>query len=142
MLKSQDFSEYTDEDLYWLSRIISAESQGEPLEGQIAVGNVVLNRVASDQFPNTIRAVVFDTNNGVQFEPLSNGTLYNAPTAQSVAAAKLVLSGSSTAGGQPLLLRPRPLPGHLDPPEPHLSEDHRLPPVLPVGFVDFFSSRG
>ena len=32
------------DDLYWLSRIISAESRGEPLEGQIAVGNVVLNR--------------------------------------------------------------------------------------------------
>ncbi|MBU5627641.1 cell wall hydrolase [Oscillibacter sp. MSJ-2] len=99
VLKSQDSSQYTEEDLYWLSRIISAESQGEPLEGQIAVGNVVLNRVASDQFPNTIREVVFDTKNGVQFEPLSNGTLYNAPTAQSVAAARLVLSGSSTAGG-------------------------------------------
>ena len=41
-------------DLYWLSRIISAESRGEAMEGQIAVGNVVLNRVAAEEFPDTI----------------------------------------------------------------------------------------
>ena len=88
----------TAEELDWLSRIISAESRGEPLEGQIAVGNVVLNRVASPDFPNTIREVILDTRNGVQFEPLANGTLYDPPTAQSVAAAKLALLGASTAG--------------------------------------------
>lgn len=47
-------------DLYWLSRIISAESRGESLKGQIAVGNVVLNRVEEDDFPDTIPAVIFD----------------------------------------------------------------------------------
>lgn len=56
-------------DLYWLSRIISAESQGESLEGQIAVGNVVVNRVQSDQFPDSIAGVVFDQKYAVQFEP-------------------------------------------------------------------------
>ena len=85
-------------DLYWLSRIISAESQGESLTGQIAVGNVVLNRVASSDFPDTIRAVVFDTRDGVQFEPVSNGTVYDEPTAQSVAAARAALSGTSVVG--------------------------------------------
>lgn len=84
---------YNAVDLYWLSRIISAESQGEPLTGQIAVGNVVMNRVASDEFPNTISGVVFDRKNGVQFEPVSNGTVFLSPTAQSVAAAKQVLDG-------------------------------------------------
>ena len=49
---------YNAVDYYWLSRIISAESQGEPLEGQIAVGNVVVNRVESDQFPDSIAGVV------------------------------------------------------------------------------------
>lgn len=57
---------YNAVDYYWLSRIISAESQGEPLEGQIAVGNVVLNRVESDQFPDTIAGVVFDQKYAVQ----------------------------------------------------------------------------
>lgn len=85
---------YTDEDLYWLSRIISAESQGESLYGQIAVGNVVLNRVASAEFPNTIKAVIFDTKDAVQFEPTANGTVYHDPTPQSVLAARLALNGT------------------------------------------------
>lgn len=85
---------YTEEDLYWLSRVISAESQGESLYGQIAVGNVVLNRVASEEFPDTIRAVVFDTKDAVQFEPIANGTIYHTPTEQSLLAAHLVLNGT------------------------------------------------
>lgn len=89
---------YDAEDLYWLSRIISAESQGEPLEGQIAVGNVVLNRVDSAEFPNSIREVVFDAKDGVQFEPVSNGTVYNDPTDSAVKAAKMVLDGAETVG--------------------------------------------
>lgn len=89
---------YTEEDFYWLSRVISAESQGESLYGQIAVGNVVLNRVASGEFPDTIKGVIFDTKNAVQFEPTANGTIYLEPTAQSILAAKLVLSGASAVG--------------------------------------------
>ena len=75
-------------DLYWLSRIISAESRGENMTGQIAVGNVVLNRVAAKEFPNTIPAVIFDRKHDVQFTPVSNGTVYLPPTAKSVEAAK------------------------------------------------------
>lgn len=86
---------YYEEDLYWLSRIISAESRGEPLLGQIAVGNVVLNRVSSSQYPNTVRGVVFDTKHGVQFEPTANGTIYDEPTESAVLAAKLCLEGAS-----------------------------------------------
>lgn len=85
-------------DLYWLSRIISAESGGEPLRGQIAVGNVVLNRVSSREFPNTIPGVIFDRVDAVQFEPVENGTIYRAPTAQAVEAARRVLDGESVIG--------------------------------------------
>ena len=89
-------SEYYDStDLYWLSRIISAEARGEPFAGQIAVGNVVLNRVASSQFPNTVKGVIFDTKYGVQFSPVSSGTIYNTPTASAVMAAKICLEGYS-----------------------------------------------
>ena len=90
---------YDTEDLYWLSRVISAESRGESLEGQIAVGNVVLNRVRSAEFPESIRAVVFDRKDGVQFEPVSNGSIYDAPTPRSVIAAKAALAGSDIVGG-------------------------------------------
>lgn len=86
---------YTENDLYWLSRVISAESQGERLRGQIAVGNVVLNRVASREFPNTIQSVIFDTKDAVQFEPTSNGTIYHPPTQQSLLAARLALAGAT-----------------------------------------------
>ena len=93
-----EHADHAAEDLYWLSRIISAESGAEPLEGQIAVGNVVLNRVASGEFPDTIRGVIFDRVDGVQFEPVENGTVYNTPTARSVEAAKRVLNGENVIG--------------------------------------------
>ncbi len=89
---------YPEEELYWLSRIISAESRGESLRGQIAVGNVVLNRVKSSKYPNTIKGVIFDRNNGVQFEPVENGTVYDDPTPTSVLAAKLALEGADVVG--------------------------------------------
>ncbi|MDR0818453.1 MAG: cell wall hydrolase [Oscillospiraceae bacterium] len=90
--------EFYDEDsLYWLSRIISAEARGESLEGQIAVGNVVLNRVAYKGYPDTIYGVIFDRVGGVQFTPVANGTVYDEPTKSSVIAAKLVLDGANTA---------------------------------------------
>ena len=86
---------YNSTDLYWLSRIISAEAKGEPFSGQIAVGNVVLNRVRSSQFPNTVKGVIFDTKYGTQFSPVSSGTIYNTPTASAVMAAKVCLEGYS-----------------------------------------------
>lgn len=84
---------YDADAVYWLSRIISAESRGEPLLGQIAVGNVVLNRVASRDFPNTIWGVIFDRKHGVQFTPVANGSVYREPYSLSVVAAKLCLEG-------------------------------------------------
>lgn len=100
------------DDLYWLSHIISAESRGEPMEGKIAVGNVVLNRVASPDFPNTIYGVIFDPRWGGQFEPVRNGTVYDEPTAESVQAAAACLSGANTAGDSLYFLAP------------HLTENH------------------
>ena len=85
-------------DYYWLSRIIHAESGGEALEGQIAVGNVVLNRVESPDFPDTIPEVIFDAENGVQFEPVANGTVTNEPSELSQEAARRALAGENTAG--------------------------------------------
>ncbi len=91
-IKNAD-SFYNKDELYWLSRIINAESGVEPLRGKIAVGNVVLNRVKSADFPNNIKDVIFDNKFGVQFTPTSNGTIYNEPNAESVVAAKICLEG-------------------------------------------------
>lgn len=86
---------YNADDVYWLSRIISAESKGEPFRGQIAVGNVVLNRKDSKAYPNSIYGVIFDRKYGTQFSPVSSGTIYQKPTASAVAAAKICLEGYS-----------------------------------------------
>lgn len=84
---------YDEDAVFWLSRIISSESCGEPFIGQIAVGNVVLNRVRAPQYPNTIWGVIFDRKYGVQFSPVSYGTIYNEPYYTSVIAAKICLEG-------------------------------------------------
>lgn len=97
---------YTEDDLYWMSRVISAESRGEPLLGKLAVGTVVLNRVASEEFPDTIHDVIFDCKWGIQFEPVANGTIYDEPTEESVLAAKLVLDGARAAGDSLFFLAP------------------------------------
>ncbi len=97
-VRSTEAAAWTEEDFYWLCRIISAESRGESLTGQIAVGNVILNRTASSEFPDTVKEVVFDRKNGVQFEPVSNQTIYDEPTEQSVLAARLALAGVDAAG--------------------------------------------
>lgn len=86
---------YDGDSVLWLSRIIHAEAKGEPLLGKVAVGTVVLNRVKSRLYPNTIYGVIFDKKNGIQFTPASNGTVYCKPSAESIIAAKLCLDGAS-----------------------------------------------
>lgn len=84
---------YDAQDLYWLSHIISSESQSQPYDGQIAVGNVICNRVENPDYPNSIPGVIFDRKDGVQFEPVGNGSIHLPPTPQSIKAAKDVLDG-------------------------------------------------
>lgn len=61
-----------DSDLYLLGAIIQCESDGEPYEGKLAVGSVVLNRVKSSYFPNTISGVIYQSG---QFSPVASGRL-------------------------------------------------------------------
>ncbi|MBR3894382.1 MAG: cell wall hydrolase [Clostridia bacterium] len=98
---------YNSNDVYWLSRIISAESKGEPLRGQIAVGNVVLNRVRSRSYPNTIYGVIFDRKHGTQFSPVSFGTIYNPPSESAVIAAKICLEGYTLSDEILFFMNPR-----------------------------------
>lgn len=85
-------SYYHEEDLFWLSRVIYAESGNQPMDGKLAVGNVVMNRVANSLYPDTIEGVLAQKN---QFSTYKNGKLANrTPNASSVIAAKLVLDGA------------------------------------------------
>lgn len=101
------YKEYTDDQIDWLARIVSAESKGEPMAGKVGVGNVILNRVESDLFPDTIYGVIFDKKYGVQFQPIINGTIYHTPTAESRIAAKKALEGENTVGNSLYFLNPR-----------------------------------
>lgn len=89
---------YDKTDLHWLSRIISAEARGESMDGKIAVGNVVLNRVRSESFPATVRGVIFDRRSGVQFSPAYSGAINRTPDSSCVIAAKLALDGANVVG--------------------------------------------
>ncbi len=82
---------YDGDTLYWLSRIINAESGNQPLEGKIAVGNVVMNRVRDPRFPDTLYDVLFQKN---QFTPAASGSIYREPNEESVVAAMLVMDGA------------------------------------------------
>ncbi len=87
---------FTHDELYWLAKIINAESGGEIQRGKVAVGDVILNRVESSLFPNTIYGVIFDTTHSVQFEPIINGSIYENASIHSIAAAKTSLTNNST----------------------------------------------
>ena len=101
---------YNADAVYWLARIISAEAKGESMKGKIAVGNVILNRVHSSAFPNTIYGVIFDRKYGVQFAPVSNGTIYQTPTADSIIAAKICLEGYSLSEKALYFVNPKKAP--------------------------------
>lgn len=62
------------DDIRWLAQLVWSEAEGEPYAGMVAVAAVVLNRVKSPLFPNTVKGVIFD---GWQFEPVINGRIYN-----------------------------------------------------------------
>jgi len=94
---------YHANDLRWLSHIINAEAGNQSMEGQICVGNVVLNRVADDRFPDTVEAVVFAPN---QFCPVKSGTIWCTPDEDAIAAAKLCLEGVNLAGESTYFVNP------------------------------------
>ena len=97
---------YNADDVYWLSRIIYSESGNQSLEGMLGVGDVVMNRVASAAFPNSIYEVIFDSRYGVQFSPVETGSIYLEPTEECVIAAKLCLEGYDIVGGALYFVNP------------------------------------
>ncbi|KKI90425.1 hypothetical protein WQ54_20945 [Bacillus sp. SA1-12] len=55
-----------------LARLVHAEAKGEPFAGKVAVATVVLNRVENEQFPDTVKEVIYEKN---AFEPVQNGSI-------------------------------------------------------------------
>lgn len=79
-----------------IAQLVHAEAKGEPYSGKVAVAEVILNRVKSGEFPNSVQGVVYQSG---QFSPVTNGSINNSPTAEDYAAVKEALNGSSNAGG-------------------------------------------
>ena len=70
--KKTEKKKYTESDLRLMSAIINCEAGGESYQGKIAVGIVIMNRISSKQFPNTLRGVIYQKH---QFSPVRNGAL-------------------------------------------------------------------
>ncbi len=83
-------SSYTNSDLYLLAKCIYAEARGESYTGQVAVGAVVLNRVASSQFPNTVSGVIYQRH---AFTAVSDGQINLTPDQTAMNAAQDAMNG-------------------------------------------------
>lgn len=79
------------EELLLLQKIVMAEAEGEPYEGKVAVANVVLNRLRSANFPDTIRKVIYQK---YQFSPVANGRMDRVtPSKETIKAVTAALNG-------------------------------------------------
>ncbi len=87
---------FSESDLQLLASIISAESRGEPYEGQVAVGAVIMNRIAHPSFPNTLSEVIYQPG---AFSCLYDGGINAAVADSAYQAAREAINGSDPTGG-------------------------------------------
>jgi len=87
---------YRESELSLLARLVSGEARGEPYIGQVAVAAVVLNRVRSDAFPDTISGVIFQPG---AFDAVWDGQFDMEPTASCIRAARDAMNGWDPSGG-------------------------------------------
>ena len=87
---------FSSSDVYLLARTIYAEGRGEPYVGQVAIGAVILNRIKSDQFPNTVSGVVYQKH---AFTAVSDGQINLTPNETAMKAARDAINGWDPSGG-------------------------------------------
>ncbi|WP_322180889.1 spore cortex-lytic enzyme [Neglectibacter caecimuris] len=87
---------FSESDVQLLASIISAESRGEPYEGQVAVGAVIMNRIAHPSFPNTLSGVIYQEG---AFSCLYDGGINAAVADSAYQAAREAINGSDPTGG-------------------------------------------
>ncbi|MCK4258667.1 MAG: cell wall hydrolase [Halanaerobiales bacterium] len=97
----------SDYELNLLARVIHGESRGEPYLGKVAVGAVILNRVISSRFSNTIEKVILQKS---QFEAVSNGQINLKPSSSAYKAAREALNGSDPTLGALYFINPKYAP--------------------------------
>lgn len=91
----------SEEDYEALLRIVEAEAGGEDEDGKLLVANVVLNRLNDEAFPNTVKEVIFQRENGTtQFSPVRNGRYYTVTVSEeTVSAVERALMGEDISEG-------------------------------------------
>lgn len=101
VMEQQLMYELPDEELEVLLRIVEAEAGCEDEEGRLLVANVVLNRMNNELFPDTVKEVVFQEENGIsQFSPVSNGSYYQVEVSEAtVSAVGRALMGEDISQG-------------------------------------------
>ncbi len=110
MLSSQGSSsvssvgKYSSSDVQLLARLIYAEARGESYTGQVAVGAVVLNRVKSSSFPNTISAVIYQP---YAFTCVNDGQINLSPNNTAINAAKDAMNGWDPSYGSLYYYNPK-----------------------------------
>ena len=87
---------YRESELSLLARLVSGEARGEPYIGQVAVAAVVLNRVRSDEFPDTVSGVIFQPG---AFDAVWDGQFDMTPTDSCIRAARDAMNGWDPTGG-------------------------------------------
>ncbi|MBE5800996.1 MAG: spore cortex-lytic enzyme [Clostridiales bacterium] len=87
---------YQESETYLLARLVHGEARGEPYVGKVAVAAVVLNRVKSPLFPNTISGVIYQAG---AFDAVKDGQINLTPDNDSIRAAKDALNGWDPSGG-------------------------------------------
>ena len=93
--------EVSEEDYVALLRLVEAEASGEDIKGKLLVANVVLNRVKSGAFPDTIKEVIYQRQNGrAQFSPVATGKIDRvAVSEETVEAVERALCGEDESAG-------------------------------------------
>lgn len=89
-------SSQNNQDVMLLARLINGEARGEPYEGQVAVGAVILNRVRNPKFPSTIAGVVYQPG---AFTAIVDGQVHAEMQQNSIKAARDALNGWDPSGG-------------------------------------------
>ena len=87
---------YNESETYLLGRLVHGEARGEPYVGKVAVAAVVLNRVKSSSFPNTISGVIYQAG---AFDAVADGQINLTPDEDSLRAARDALNGWDPTGG-------------------------------------------
>ena len=93
---AQSINGFTSADVYLLAKTIYAEGRGEPYTGQVAIGAVIMNRIRSSSFPNTVSGVVYQKG---AFTAVSDGQINLTPNQTAMNAAKDAINGWDPSGG-------------------------------------------